>query len=139
MATLFAETLDQVIVQFQATFTHTIILRREERPQVAILEMSGDYGICQVHLREIWRADGSRKYAYYVLNQSKIIVGFDNAADPRALRLKYGRDFVLHRLELIPHYHTEDKSTIELTQEMDCAAFISWLKNNLPYVSKSGE
>ncbi|MBE7551482.1 MAG: hypothetical protein HS126_10460 [Anaerolineales bacterium] len=139
MATPFTETLDQITAQFQATFTHIAILRREERPQVAILEMRGDYGIYQVYLREIWRANGSRKYAYYVLNQSKIVAGFDNASDPRALRLKYGKDFVHHRFELIPHRHNEDKSAIELTQEMDCAAFITWLKNNLPYPSESGE
>lgn len=133
MATSFAETLDQVIALFQAAFTHPVILRREERSQVAILEMRGTYGIYQVHLREIWRADDSRKYAYYVLNQSKVVVGFDNASDPRALRLKYDKDFAHHRFELIPHRHTEDKSAIELTPEMDCAAFIAWLKNYLPY------
>jgi hypothetical protein len=67
-----------------------------------------------------------------VLKQSKIVAGFDNASDPRALRLKYDKDFVQHRFELIPHRHTVDKSAIELTQEMDCFAFIAWLKNNLP-------
>jgi len=117
---------------FQATFEHSTIFRREERSYLALLEMSGDYGVYQVRLREIWRADGSRKYAYYVLRQSEVVVGFDNASDPRALRLKYGKDYTRHRLELTPHRHTEGKKAIELTDEMDCAAFIVWLKENLP-------
>ena len=87
--------------------------------------MGGDYSVYQVRLREIRRADGSRKYAYYVLHQSQIIVGFDNASDPRALRLKFGEDYACHRLELVPHRHTEGKKAIELTSEMDCAAFIA--------------
>ncbi len=99
---------------------------------MALLEMSGDYGVYQVRLREIWLTDGSRKYAYYVLYHSRVIVGFDNASDPRALRLKYGEDYTSHRLELIPHRHTVDKKAVELTPEMDCAAFVSWLKENLP-------
>ena len=68
MAAPFTETFDQIAALFQTAFTHPVVLRREERPQVAILEMQGNYSIYQVHLREIWRADGSRKYAYYVLS-----------------------------------------------------------------------
>ena len=132
MATPFTDAIDRVVSLFQATFEHSTILRREERSHLALLEMGGDYGVYQVRLREIWRADGSRKYAYYALRQLKVVVGFDNASDPRALRLKYGRDYTRHRLELIPHRHTEGKKAIELTDEMDCAAFIVWLKENLP-------
>ncbi|MFN8454366.1 MAG: hypothetical protein U0401_06800 [Anaerolineae bacterium] len=95
---------------FQTHFQHATILRYQERPDVAILEMQGNYGIYQAHLREIWRADGSRKYAYYLLHQSAIIVGFDNAPDPRALRLKYGQNYAYHRLALVPHRHTQYKN-----------------------------
>lgn len=132
MATPFTDAIDRVVSLFQATFEHSTTLRREERSHLALLEMGGDYGVYQVRLREIWRADGSRKYAYYALRQLKVVVGFDNASDPRALRLKYGKDYTRHRLELIPHRHTEGKKAIELTDEMDCAAFIVWLKENLP-------
>lgn len=132
MATSFTEAIDQVVLLFQTTFENPSVLRREERPAIAILEMRGDYGIYQAHLREIWRADGSRKYAYYLLGHSTIIVGFDNAPDPRALRLKYGKDYIQHRLELIPHRHTQEKRTVELTIEMDCVAFIDWIRKNLP-------
>ena len=132
MATPFTDAVNQIVSLFQATFAPATLLQRDERPQLAILEMRGDYGIYQAHLREIWRADGSRKYAYYLLHQSTVIVGFDNASDPRALRLKYDKDYTRHRFELIPHRHTQDKLVIELTSEMDCAAFIAWLKQNLP-------
>jgi hypothetical protein len=132
MATPFTDTVDRVVTLFRTTFENAVILRREERPNLALVEMSGDYGIYQVCLREIWRDDGSRKYSYYVLHRSKVVVGFDNASDPRALRLKYGGDYTQHRLELTPHRHTEGKETLELTDEINCAAFIAWLKEHLP-------
>jgi len=131
MATSFTETIERVISLIQATCEHPTILRREERPGVALIEMRGDYDAYRVHLREVWRADGSRKYAYYVLHHARVLAGFDNASDPRALRLKYGDDYTNHRLESIPHHHTEDKEAIELTDEMDCVSFIAWLKGNL--------
>jgi len=132
MATPFTEAIGRVVALFEATFAHPIILRREERPNLALIEMDGTYGVYRVHLREIWQTDSARKYAYYVLHQSDVVIGFDNAPDPRALRLKYGKDYVRHRLELIPHRHTEGKRALELTDEMDCAAFVTWLKENWP-------
>lgn len=132
MATPFTETISGVVTQFQTAFEQTVIIRRDEHFQRAILEMRGNYGAYRIQLREVWRVDGSRKYAYYVLHQSKIIAGFDNASDTRALQLKYGPDFSDHRFELIPHRHTADKQTVELTNEMDCSSFISWLKQSLP-------
>jgi hypothetical protein len=135
MAASLTETIEQVVSLFQATFECPAVLRREERPDVALIEMCGEYGVYQVHLREIRRADGSRKYAYYVLHHTRVVAGFDNASEPRALRLKYGDDYTSHRLELISHRHTGGKVAIELTGEMDCASFIAWLKGNLPPTS----
>jgi len=132
MATPFTEIVDRVVALFESAFVHSVVLRREERPHLALVEMDGTYGIYRVHVREIWQADGVRKYAYYALYQSEVVVGFDNASDPRALCLKYGKDYARHRLELIPHRHTEGKQALELTGEVDCAAFITWLKKNLP-------
>jgi hypothetical protein len=57
--------------------------------------------------------------------------GFDNASDADALRLKYGNSYSQHRLEEIPHYHTFNKQTVELTEQMDCQKFIEWLGQNL--------
>lgn len=132
MATPFTEALDRIVALFEAAFEHPAVLRREERPDIALLEMAGDYGVYQVCLREIRRTDGTRKYAYYVLDQSEVIAGFDNACDPRALRLKYGREYARHRLESVPHRHTRGKTDVELTDEIDCAAFIAWVKAELP-------
>ena len=133
MATPFTDALDRLIACFQATFEDSVIVRREERPELALIEMQGKYGDYAVHLREIIRADGSRKYAYYVLGEQRTIVGFDNASDPRALRLKYGHDYVRHRLELVPHRHTEYKATLELAGEMNCATFAGWVTENIPH------
>jgi hypothetical protein len=138
MATPFTESIDQVVSLFRAVFEHVAVLRREERTAVAILEMRGDYGAYRVQLQEIWRTGGFRKYAYYVLLPSKIVTGFDNAADPRALRLKYGPDAGLHQFEPVPHRHTEDKAMLELTDEMDCAAFVTWLRANLSSIREAG-
>ena len=132
MATPFTTTLDRLIACFQAAFEHSAVVRREERPSMALIEMSGDYGAYQVRLKEIRRADGVRRYAYYVLDRSAVVVGFDNASDPRALRLKYGKNYVHHRLELIPHRHARNKGAIDLSDEMDGESFVSWVKENLP-------
>jgi hypothetical protein len=50
---------------------------------------------------------------------------------PRALRLKYGADYARHRLERIPHCHTDDKTSLALIDEMDCTRFIAWVQDNL--------
>jgi hypothetical protein len=138
MATPFTGAIDQVVALFRAAFEHVVLLRREERPTVAVLEMRGDYGAYRVHLQEIWRIDGSRKYAYYVLLSSKVVTGFDNAADPAALRLRYGPDAILHTFELMPHRHTQDKAALEITPAMDCAAFVAWLRANLSTLREDG-
>lgn len=57
--------------------------------------------------------------------------GFDNAPDPRALRLKYGKVGKEHAGENIPHLHREDKSKLYLTEEMIFHNFVDWLKGNL--------
>jgi len=63
MATPFTEAIGRVVALFEATFAHPIILRREERPNLALIEMDGTYGVYRVHLQEIWQTDSARKYA----------------------------------------------------------------------------
>ncbi|MFQ5454915.1 MAG: S8 family serine peptidase [Nitrospirota bacterium] len=41
--------------------------------------------------------------------KDKVIMGYDNAADPRALKLRWGKSYKRHLNELIPHKHTEGK------------------------------
>ena len=57
--------------------------------------------------------------------------GFDNAPDPRAIRLKFGKVGQEHAGELIPHLHSEDKTRLSLTEEMTFAEFVRWVKSNL--------
>ncbi len=132
MAPSFKESIEHVIIVAQEVFDNILILRREERESLAILEINASYGPYKIYLREIWRADGSRKYAYYGVYDSKVIIGFDNAADPRALKIRYGKTDTRHRLELIPHQHSQNKQDVELTPEMNCDAFINWIKENMP-------
>ena len=101
-------------------------------PARALLELTGAYGSHRVRLLEIVTPDGRRKYSFYVLRDDEVIVGFDNAADPFALKLKYGAEYKAHILERIPHCHTEGKTKLALTEEMGCAQFIAWVQINLP-------
>ena len=131
MAEPFTTAFDRIITLCQAIFEELILVRRQERSQYAVLELRGRYNHYLIEIREILRLDGSRKYAYYIIHEGQVVAGFDNAADATALRLKYGRDYTQHRLEEIPHYHTSNKQTVELTEEMDCQKFIGWLEENL--------
>ena len=96
----------------------------------SILRLTARYADFSVLITEIV-ANDQRKYRYYVLDGDRVVAGFDNAADPRALRAKYGRISQEHVGELIPHLHLEDKSQLVLTEEMDCQAFLSWLMIHL--------
>ena len=106
-------------------------LEEDHTPERSFLRLSARYGRYRVFITEII-SQRVRKYRYYALDGERVVAGFDNAADPRALRLKYGRIGQNHAGELIPHLHLEDKSKIELTGEMECADFIAWLKTHLP-------
>jgi hypothetical protein len=74
MAAPFTKAIGRVVALFEATFAEAVILRREERSSLALIEMQGTYGVYRVHLREIRQADGARKYAYYVLYQSDVLL-----------------------------------------------------------------
>ncbi|MBM4425281.1 MAG: hypothetical protein FJ030_18185 [Chloroflexi bacterium] len=131
MAETPSEYLDGVAACFAAGFQESTVTLRDDQPERCILEMWGRFGDCRTRLLEIVAPDAPRKYAYYALRAQRVIAGFDNAPDPRALKLKHGPDYAEHRLERIPHRHTEDKTGLELTDEMTCADFVAWVKANL--------
>jgi hypothetical protein len=131
VAESFAETFDHLVQLCQTYLTDLVIWRRAKRAEYAVLELQGWYKIYLIQLREILRADGSRKYSYYVIHTDQIVAGFDNAADSDALRLKYGDQYTQRRLEEIPHFHTQNKQSVELTNEMTIDTFLDWLKQNL--------
>ena len=106
------------------------ILEEDHTPQRSLFRLSAQYSHYRVFITEIV-THRARKYRYYVLDGEKVVAGFDNAADPRALRLKYGHIGEEHIGELVPHLHLEDKTRLELTREMECAEFMGWLETHL--------
>ena len=103
------------------------VLEEDHSPERAILRLTARHGRYRVFITEIVSRT-SRQYRYYVLDGDIVVAGFDNAPDARALRLRYGRQRKKHIGELIPHLHLRDKTQLELTEEMTCAAFLTWLQ-----------
>ena len=103
------------------------VVEEDHSPERAILRLTARHGRYRVFITEIVSRT-SRQYRYYVLDGDIVVAGFDNAPDARALRLRYGRQRKKHIGELIPHLHLRDKTQLELTEEMTCAAFLTWLQ-----------
>lgn len=104
---------------------------RDEKPARARLELTGSHGPYRIRVLEILISGAESKYADYVFQDDEVVIGFDNAADPRALLLKYETQYTEHRLERIPHCHVENMTSLALTDEMDCDRFIDWVQSNL--------
>jgi SAM-dependent methyltransferase len=121
----------RLIALVKANFQQVRVTKEDETPQRSILELFCTYGRYAIRIYEIV-SDVGRKYSYYVFDGDYIVAGFDNSADLTAIHLKYGRDYKFHRHELTPHLHTENKTKLELTDEMTCQDFIEWVKANLP-------
>ncbi|RLC76820.1 MAG: hypothetical protein DRI61_12610 [Chloroflexi bacterium] len=96
------------------------------------MEIIAVYGSYLIRILEIIFPQGKRKYAYYVIHSSEVVVGFDNAPDPQALKLRYGKLYKRHRYEMIPHCHTQGKAALHLTEPMDVERFLAWIEENLP-------
>lgn len=102
----------------------------DSTPERAILRLQARYGLYTVYITELF-SDCIRKYRYYILRRDWVAAGFDNAPDPRALRLKYGRISTAHAGECIPHLHRDNKNRLLLTEEMTFTAFVDWLQANI--------
>ena len=98
-------------------------------PERAILRLQVVHGRYRIFITELF-SEGLRKYRYYILQNDRVEAGFDNAPDPRALRLRYGRISAEHVGELVPHLHEDDKTKISLTEEITFSNFIDWLKEH---------
>lgn len=96
-------------------------------PERAILHIRGQYGPYRVFITELF-SDGHRKYRYYVLKKDRVEAGFDNAPDPRAIRVKYGRIGAAYAGGPIPHLHLDNKNRLVLTTEMTFSDFAEWLE-----------
>ena len=58
-----------------------------------------------------------------------VLIGFDNAPDIKALKIKYGENYVQHHDERIPHFHGRGKESIELTKEISTKEFLETVKS----------
>ena len=103
---------------------------RRHTPQRSILRLAARYGRYRVFITEIISVT-QRQYRYYVLDGDAVVAGFDNAADSRALRMKYGPQRKQYVGASIPHLHLEDKTKLELTDEMTIDIFAAWLRDNV--------
>lgn len=118
------------IVELAQSVFENVTYEIDATPDRSILKIEADHGKYQILVTELF-SDGLRKYRYYVLKGSWVEAGFDNAPDPRAIRLKYGKIGDEHAGENVPHLHREDKTKLSLTEEMTFQNFVEWLKNNL--------
>jgi len=118
------------IIELAQSVFENVIYEIDATPDRSILRINAEYGKYQILVTELF-SDGIRKYRYYVLRGDWVEAGFDNAPDPRAIRLKYGKIREEHAGENIPHLHREDKSQLYLTEEMSFQDFVDWLKVHL--------
>jgi hypothetical protein len=118
------------IIELAESVFENIIYEIDATPDRSILRINAEYGKYQILVTELF-SDGLRKYRYYVLRGNWVEAGFDNAPDPRAIRLKYGKIGEEHTGESVPHLHLDDKTSLSLTEEMTFAEFVLWLKGNL--------
>ncbi|NJN98736.1 MAG: hypothetical protein HC875_33925 [Anaerolineales bacterium] len=110
----------------QSALTNTTVIQLDFTLDRAILEIHGQLGQLDIRLKEIVKP-AERLYSYYVVARGKVVVGFDNYPDRRALQQKYGQDFKNHLSELIPHQHGSEKTTLELSEKMSVEKFLDYL------------
>ena len=101
-----------------------------ERAILKLKASQGDYTIAITEIvTSIDRID--RKYSYYLLHQGKVIIGLDNSSDRKALQLKYGNSYVFHLNEVVPHEHSQGKTSLKLTTEKFFQDFVEILEKYL--------
>lgn len=118
------------IIDLAQSVFENVTYEIDSTPDRSLLRIEAEYGKYKILVTELF-SDGIRKYRYYVRRGEWVEAGFDNAPDPRAIRLKYGKIGEEHTGENIPHMHREDKTQLYLTEEMTFQDFVAWLKGNL--------
>ena len=118
------------IIELAQSVFENVVYEIDATPDRSILRMNAEYGKYQILVTELF-SDGIRKYRYYVMFGNSVEAGFDNAPDPRAIRLKYGKIGEEHAGANVPHLHREDKTKLFLTEELTFQDFVDWLKGNL--------
>lgn len=118
------------IIELAQSVFENVTYEIDVTPDRSILRIEAEYEKYKIIVTELF-SDGIRKYRYYMMRGDWVEAGFDNAPDPRAIRLKYGKIGEGHTGENIPHMHREDKTQLYLTEEMTFQDFVAWLKGNL--------
>jgi hypothetical protein len=118
------------IIELAQSVFENVTYEIDSTPDRSILRIEAEHGKYKILVTELF-SEEIRKYRYYVMRGDWVEAGFDNAPDPRAIRLKYGKVGKKHTGENIPHLHREDKTQLYLTEEMTFHDFIDWLKSNL--------
>ena len=118
------------IIELAESVFENVVYEIDATPDRSILRIEAEYGKYQILVTELF-SDGLRKYRYYMMRGDRVEVGFDNAPDPRAIRLKYEKIGEEHAGENVPHLHREDKTQLHLTEEMIFQDFVDWVKSNL--------
>ncbi len=93
----------------------------------SIVEITGYWESYRVIIKET-HSSGLCRYAYYVLHDDSVLFGFDNYPDRQALRLKYGRTYIDHLHELVPHRHGRGKQDVRLTEPWTGIRFLAELE-----------
>lgn len=124
-----------------AGFASIIALARARLTQVAveqdietdraILSIDGRLGKYRIVIKEVVNPQ-RRRYAYYVLEEERVVLGFDNHPDRTALRLRFGDYYTAHIHDLVPHRHGPDKASTFLTEPWDAIRFLQGLENLSP-------
>ena len=128
--------IEVVIAQAYQALTDVRVVRQDISLHRALIDLEGLRNDYRIIVSEIHRADGSMRYAYYVLSQdSQLIHGFDNSPDTLAIKKKYGRDWKSHRYEEIPHQHDADENLSLTPQAMTFEMFMAWLDQHLPKIN----
>lgn len=98
----------------------------------ALLTVEGSFDQLRIVIKEVVTPT-LRRYAYYILDGSHVLVGLDNYPDRTALRLKYGDRFTAHLDDLIPHRHGPGKMTTELTDGWSARRFLDELRPQIAW------
>ena len=118
---------EQILTLAREHFENIQIKTYDISEQRAFLRIEATFGKRRIALTEIVRTT-SGAYPYYLLDGDQVILGWDNAPDRQALRLKYDRDFTMHIHDEIPHQHLQD-GTATLVLEKTFVEFLDNLSN----------
>ena len=94
----------------KANLQDVAVLRRKRHAPTRDLSCLGTVGPVSCSGDQDCGQHRQHEYRYYVLDGDLVVAGFDNAADPRATDLEYGKQASRHYGESIPHLHHDDKT-----------------------------